>query len=163
MTLNKIKWLMLVVAAIMVCSLSSTTVYGQTKNTWVGVGPDLRWNNPANWSLGHAPLNETAEFAQFDQSSENAGYPCIIDDTHVGENAAMCQRTNFGFVDGHVGKRSWQSQDLVDWCYLALDEPMRFNFTRQPSGEDELADFRWALTGYAYKSLTGGPEHVLMV
>ena len=65
--------------------------------------------------------------------------------------------TNFGFVDGHVDKRSWQSQDLVDWCYLALDEPMRFNFTREPQqgGEEELADFRWALSGYAYKSLTG--------
>lgn len=100
MTMNKTKCLMMVLAAITVCSLSSTTAHGQAKNTWIGIGPDLTWNNRANWSLGHPPLSETAEFAQFDQSSENAGYPCIIDDTHVGENAAMCQRTNFGLSQG---------------------------------------------------------------
>ena len=63
--------------------------------------------------------------------------------------------TNFGFVDGHVEKHSWQSQGLVDWCYLALDEPGKFNFNRYPVEEDEKADFRWAVDGYAYVSLTG--------
>ena len=98
--MNKKRCLTLVLASILVCSFSSTAVYGQAKNTWMGIGPDLTWNNRANWSLGHPPLDETAEFAQFDQSSETAGYPCIIDDTHVGANAAMCQRTNFGLSGG---------------------------------------------------------------
>ena len=98
--MNKTRCLTMVLAATLVCSLSSVAVYGQAKNTWIGVGPDLTWNNGVNWSLGHPPLSETAEFAQFDQSSDDAGYPCIIDDTHVGANAAMCQRTNFGLSQG---------------------------------------------------------------
>ena len=65
--------------------------------------------------------------------------------------------TNFGFVDGHVAKHAWKSQTFVDWCYTALDEPQKFSFHRNPQdgGEIELEDWRWALTGYAYKSLTG--------
>ena len=65
--------------------------------------------------------------------------------------------TNFGFVDGHAGKYSWQSQDLVDWCYLAIDDPGKFNFYRYvPAGNgDEQMDWNWAVDGYAYKSLTG--------
>lgn len=64
--------------------------------------------------------------------------------------------TNFGFVDGHVEKHSWQSQDLVDWCYLALDDPGKFNFWRDVlQTDDEKADWQWAVDGYAYKSLTG--------
>ena len=65
--------------------------------------------------------------------------------------------TNFGFVDGHVEKHPWESQGLVDWCYLSLDEPSRFSFYRTiPADEpEELADLLWALDGYAYKSLTG--------
>ena len=64
--------------------------------------------------------------------------------------------TNFGFVDGHVGRRSWQSQDLVDWCYLSLDEPHKFSFWRDvQQTEDEKGDWQWAVDGYAYRSLTG--------
>ncbi|MFC1653199.1 hypothetical protein ACFL3F_05725 [Planctomycetota bacterium] len=65
--------------------------------------------------------------------------------------------TNFGFVDGHVEKHGWESQEFVDWVYLALDNPNQFSFYRNPQdgGEDELNDWRWALEGYAYKSLTG--------
>ena len=68
--------------------------------------------------------------------------------------------TNFGFVDGHVAKHAWKSQTFVDWCYTALDEPQRFSFYRDPQdgGEIELNDWRWALSGYAYKSLTGEPQ-----
>ena len=63
--------------------------------------------------------------------------------------------TNFGFVDGHIVKHSWQSQGLVDWCYLALDDPGNFKFKREVQAGDEVLDWRWAVDGYAYKSLKG--------
>jgi len=98
--MSKTKRLVLAVAAVFVFSFGVPDSYGQTKNTWIGKGPDLSWNNPGNWSLGHPPVNTTAEFAQFDQPSASASYPCIIDATHTGANAAMCQRTNFGLSQG---------------------------------------------------------------
>ena len=68
--------------------------------------------------------------------------------------------TNFGFIDGHAEKYSWQSQSLVDWCELALYEPSKFSFYRNvpPGNGDEQMDWNWAADGYAYKSLTG-PRH----
>ena len=65
--------------------------------------------------------------------------------------------TFFGFADGHAGKRSWQSQGLVDWCFTAIDYPGSFAFYRNvPAGDvDEAADWNWAVEGYACKSLTG--------
>jgi len=65
--------------------------------------------------------------------------------------------TNFGFIDGHTAKYSWQSQDLVDWCYLAIDDSGKFNFNRDVTdNEDEHMDWNWAVEGYAYKSLNFG-------
>jgi len=64
--------------------------------------------------------------------------------------------TNFAFADGHTAKHAWQSQALVDWCYLALDNPGKFDFWRDVlDTDDEKEDWRWAVDGYAYKSLTG--------
>jgi prepilin-type processing-associated H-X9-DG protein len=65
--------------------------------------------------------------------------------------------TSFGFADGHASKRSWQSQGLVDWNLLAIDEPQSFSFGRDALlGESaETEDWNWAVKGYAYKSLNG--------
>ena len=65
--------------------------------------------------------------------------------------------TNFGFVDGHTAKYSWQSQSLLDWCDLALYEPTKFSFYRNVPADnaDEQMDWNWAVDGYAFKSLTG--------
>lgn len=69
--------------------------------------------------------------------------------------------TTFGYVDGHVSKYSWQSQELVDWCNLALEEPQKFSFYRFPENETEWQDFRWAVLGYPYKALTGREKYGL--
>lgn len=63
--------------------------------------------------------------------------------------------TSFGFADGHTEKHSWQSQDLVDWCYLAIDEPGKFSFNRTVDLDHDRMDWLWAVKGYAYKSLKG--------
>ena len=65
--------------------------------------------------------------------------------------------TNFVFADGYVGKRSWQSQELVDWCTDSIDNPGRFIKRRLINKEDpgEISDWAWAVNGWAYKQLTG--------
>ena len=65
--------------------------------------------------------------------------------------------TFFGFADGHAGKRSWKSQELVDWCFTAIDYPGSFSFNRSVStgNVEEADDWNWAVKGYAYKSLNG--------
>ena len=67
------------------------------------------------------------------------------------------QSTNLAFVDGHIEKRAWQSKGFLDWSYQSVDEPQQWQILRDPKlgGEDEVADYRWALGGYAYRTLTG--------
>ncbi|MFC1763817.1 prepilin-type N-terminal cleavage/methylation domain-containing protein [Planctomycetota bacterium] len=65
--------------------------------------------------------------------------------------------TNFAFVDGHVERRSWKSESLVEWCNWASFEPQKFSFWRpvDSSSADEIDDFLWAAQGYPHKKLQG--------
>jgi len=62
-------------------------------------------------------------------------------------------RSTLGFADGHVDMHRWYSEGLIEWNELALWEPDRFSFGRNPTlgGEDELKDFEFALKGYVCK------------
>jgi len=64
-------------------------------------------------------------------------------------------RSTLGFADGHVDMHRWYSETLIEWNELALWEPHKFSFWRDPMIGDslELEDFEWALRGYAYKAL----------
>ncbi len=63
--------------------------------------------------------------------------------------------TTLGFADGHVDMHRWYSETLIEWNELALWEPQKFQFYRDPRSGDsqELEDFGFALKGYAYKAL----------
>ena len=64
-------------------------------------------------------------------------------------------RSTLGFADGHVDMHRWYSETLIEWNELALWEPQKFSFFRDPTtgDEQELEDLEWALRGYAYKAL----------
>jgi len=68
--------------------------------------------------------------------------------------------TFFGFADGHTDKRAWQSRELVDWNFAAIDSPESFSFRRSVPADngDEHMDWNWAVKGYAYKSSSGQPK-----
>ena len=64
-------------------------------------------------------------------------------------------RSTLGFADGHVEMHRWYSETLIEWNELALWEPQKFYFHRDPmiGGSLELEDFEFALKGYAYRAL----------
>ena len=64
-------------------------------------------------------------------------------------------RNTMGFADGHVDMHRWNSATLTEWNELALWEPQKFSFFRDPTtgDEQELEDFEWVLKGYSYKAL----------
>ena len=61
--------------------------------------------------------------------------------------------STLGFADGHVGMHRWYSEGLIEWNELALWDPAKFSFGRDPTlgGEDEINDFKFALKGYVCK------------
>ncbi len=63
--------------------------------------------------------------------------------------------STLGFADGHVEMHRWYSETLIEWNELALHEPHKFSFHRDPMIGDslELEDFEWALKGYMSKAL----------
>ncbi len=63
--------------------------------------------------------------------------------------------STLGFADGHVGMHRWFSKTFIEWNELALWEPGRFSFFRDPKrgDSDEPEDFECALRHYAYKAL----------
>jgi len=67
------------------------------------------------------------------------------------------QASNIAYVDGHVDDHVWQSKGFLDWCYQSVDDPQAWGICRDPKlgQEEEMADYRWALAGYAYRELTG--------
>ena len=107
------------------------------------------------------PSRKYAFIPESDNRGYNVGSWCMQPVQGMWVDAvAMWHRgttTNFGFVDGHIGRRSWLSKEFRDWCYQSVDEPEKWRYSRDPTqgGEDELKDYRWALDGYAYKALNG--------
>ncbi len=63
--------------------------------------------------------------------------------------------STLGFADGHAVMQRWYSETLIEWNELALWEPHKFSFYRDPKSGDshEPKDFEFMLKGYAYKSL----------
>ena len=59
-------------------------------------------------------------------------------------------RSTLGFADGHVDMHRWYSETLIEWNELALWDPQKFSFHRDPGSGDslELEDFEWALKGF---------------
>jgi hypothetical protein len=81
----------------------SVSVYAG--NTYTDGGADHLWNNPLNWSMGVVPQDETTYPGDLappwnsDVYMTIDGTLCVIDDTHVGANAA----TAFGTLVGAHG------------------------------------------------------------
>ena len=119
----------------------------------------------ASEDLTHAQTREAVDIIakktrQYKQAGKTTDILTVdnhVDGVYLYLKLKQGRSTFFGFADGHAGKRSWQSQGLVDWCFLAIDYPGSFAFYRNvPAGDvDEAADWNWAVEGYAYKSLTG--------
>jgi hypothetical protein len=61
--------------------------------------------------------------------------------------------TTLGYADGRVEMQRWQSRGLVEWNLKALHNPPSFAFYRPPQDNEELEDFEFMLSGYAYKAL----------
>jgi len=81
----------------------SVSVYAG--NNFTDAGDDHLWNNSANWSMNFVPQDETTYPGDADPQWNNDVYMpidgtlCVIDDTHVGSNAA----TAFGTLVGAHG------------------------------------------------------------
>lgn len=73
--------------------------FGLDKHTWTGASihtEPLLWSDPCNWDLERVPDDAANDWAQFNQPSTSANYPCVIRAPFVGS----VQRTNFGLAQG---------------------------------------------------------------
>jgi len=75
-------------------------------NTFTDAGADHLWNNPDNWSMNFVPQDETTYPSGADPQWNSDVYMtidgtlCVIDDTHVGSNAATAYGTLVGAHGG---------------------------------------------------------------
>jgi hypothetical protein len=90
----------------MVVSLLGLTGSVYAANTFTDAGADHLWNNPDNWSMGVVPQDATTHSAGAIPKWNNDVYMttdntlCVIDDSHVGSNAATAYGTLVGAHGG---------------------------------------------------------------